>query len=88
MLDDILEFLLELILDGMVEAAGDKQVPKPVRVVLSVILAVLFLGFFGLLLWIGISNESVLMVVLSVALLVAAVIGIRYKVKKLRHKKP
>jgi len=88
MLDDILEFLIELILDGMVEAAGDKQVPKPVRVVLSVILAVVFLGFFGLLLWIGISNESVLMVVLSVALLIAAVIGIRYKVKKLRHKKP
>ena len=87
MLDDILEFLVELILDGMVEAAGDKQVPKPIRIALSVILAVVFLGFFGLLLWIGISNESVLMVVLSVVLLVAAVIGIYCKVKKLRRKK-
>lgn len=88
MLDDILEFLFELILDGMVEAAGDKQVPKPVQVVLAVILALFFIGLFGLLIWVGISNESVLMVVLSVALLVAAVIGIRYKVKKLRRKKP
>lgn len=88
MLDDILEFLLELILDGMVEAAGDKQVPKPVRVVLTVILALFFIGLFGLLIWVGISNESVLMVVLCVALLIAAVIGIYCKVKKLRRKKP
>ena len=87
-MDDLLEILFEFVLDGMMEAAGDKQVPKAVRVVLSVILAVVFLGFFGLLIWVGIRNESVLMMILSVVLLTAAVIGICYKVKKIRRKKP
>ena len=31
MLDDFIELILELILDGAIEAAGNKRVPMPVR---------------------------------------------------------
>lgn len=68
MLDDLLELILELILDGMVEAAGNKAVPKPVWILLSVILALAFLAFFGLLLYIGIDSGSIVMIVITVTL--------------------
>ena len=41
MLDDIIEVVLELILDGMVEAAGSKKVPMPVRIALATVLGLL-----------------------------------------------
>lgn len=84
MLDDLLELILELILDGMVEAAGSKAVPKPVRILLSVILALAFLAFFGLLLYIGIDSGSIVMIVITVTLFAGAVIGILYKIRKHR----
>lgn len=87
-MDDVIELVLELILDGMVEAAGSKRVPLPIRIALTTLLAIFVLGVFGLLLWIGIQNKSVLMVSLAVALLMGCIIGIYFKVKKYRNKKP
>ena len=87
-MDDVIELVLELILDGMVEAAGSKHVPLPIRIILTTLLAIFVLGVFGLLLWIGIQNKSVLMIIIVAALLIACIIGIYFKVKKYRNKKP
>lgn len=87
MLDDIIEVVLELILDGMVEAAGSKKVPMPVRIVLTAVLGLLALALFGLLLWVGISSGSALLIVLDVVLLAACTGWVCLKVKKYKIKK-
>ena len=87
MMDDIIEVVLELILDGMVEAANSKTEPMPIRIGVAAILGLLVLALFGLLLWVGISSGSVLLIVLSVVLLVACIAWVCFKVKKHKIKK-
>ena len=87
MLDDIIEVVLELILDGMVETASSKKVPMPIRIALATILGLLVLALFGLLLWVGISSGSVLVIALDAVLLGACILWICFKVKKHKIKK-
>ena len=87
MLDDIIEVVLELILDGMVETASSKKVPMPIRIALAAILGLLVLALFGLLLWVGISSGSALLIVLAVVLLAACIAWVFFKVKKHKNKK-
>lgn len=87
MLDDIIELILELILDGMAEAAGSKKVPMPIRITLGAILALLVLALFGLLLYVGINSDSVVLIVLSVILIAAAIIGAVFKIKAFKSRK-
>ena len=87
MLDDIIEMILELILDGMVEAAGSKKVPMPIRIALGAILSLLILALFTLLLYVGISSGSVVLIVIAIVLLLAVVIGAAYKVKAFKSRK-
>ena len=81
MLDDIIEIILELILDGMVEAAGSKKVPMPIRIALGSFLALLVLALFGLLLYVGISSGSIVLIALSAVLIVASIIWATVKIK-------
>ena len=87
MLDDIVEIVLELIVDGMVEAAGSRKVPMPIRIALGVILAGLVLALFALLLYVGIQSGIIVLTVISVVLLAAVVIGAAYKVKAFKSRK-
>ena len=87
MLDDIVEAVLELILDGMVEAANSKKAPMPIRIALAAILGLLVLALFGLLLWVGIGSGSALLIVLAVVLLAACIAWVFFKVKKHKIKK-
>ena len=87
MLDDIIEVVLELILDGMVETASSKKVSMPIRIALAAILGLLVLALFGLLLWVGISSGSALLIVLAVVLLAACIAWVCFKVKKHKIKK-
>ena len=49
------EILLELILEGTMEASQNKKVPKLVRVVLIVLISAFYLSVIGLILFIGVS---------------------------------
>lgn len=87
MLDNIIEIFLELILDGVIEAAGSKKVPMPIRIALGAVLSILVLGLFALLLFVGIHAGSGMLIVLSVVVLAAAVIWIGSKVKAFRSRR-
>lgn len=87
MLDDIIVAVFELILDGMVEAAGSKKAPMPVRIALAAVLGLFVLALFGLLLWVGIGSGSVLLIVLDVVLLAACIAWVFFKVKKYKARK-
>ena len=49
-----MDLLLELLLEGGIEASKDRRIPKPIRYVLIVLIALFFIAVFGLLIWMGI----------------------------------
>jgi len=69
MLDDIIEVVLELVLDGAIEAAGSKKVPMPNRILAAGIALVFALGLIGLLFWVGMDSGSTGLMILAVVLL-------------------
>lgn len=70
MLDDIIEVVLELVLDGAIEAAGSKKVPMPIRILAAGIILVFALGLIGLLFWVGMDSSSTGLMILAAVLLV------------------
>ena len=60
MLDDFIELILELILDGAIEAAGSKRVPMPVRILLAAMIMALVFSVCGLLIYIGVGTGNAL----------------------------
>ena len=70
MLDDIIEVVLELVLDGAIEAAGSKKVPMPIRILAAGIILVFALGLIGLLFWVGMDSGSTGLMILAAVLLV------------------
>ena len=65
----MLEFILDIVLEGALTAAGSKKVPMPIRILLGGVILLFFLGIAGLMFWVGISTGNVLMVVLAAAFL-------------------
>ena len=68
-MDDLAEFLLELILEGAAGAAGSRRVPMPVRVLAACAVGLLWFGTGGLVLWCGLATHSAGLAVLGAALL-------------------
>ncbi len=56
-MDDIIEFLVELVLDilfeGGMELSADKKLPKWVRIVAGIVLLIVFSGIVGIFLYIA-----------------------------------
>lgn len=70
MLDDVIEVVLELVLDGAIEAAGSKKVPMPIRILAAGIILVFALGLIGLLFWVGLDSGNTGLMILAAVLLV------------------
>lgn len=79
MLDDILEILLEIVLDGVVEASGSKKVPMVLRVALASVMLLALLGVCVLMLVSGLKSGNHLLSAFAVILacVLAALIGIK-----------
>ena len=83
-MDDFLELLLEIIVDGAMGAAEDRRVPLWVRILLTAVLLALFLGISGLLIAAGIGTGRWGLIVLG-ALFLACTAGMA--VHKLRQRR-
>ena len=83
-MDDFLEFLLDIIVDGAIDAAEDRRVPLWVRILLTAVLLALFLGISGLLMAAGIGTGRWGLIVLG-ALFLACTAGMA--VRKLRQRR-
>ena len=83
-MDDFLEFLLDIIVDGAMGAAEDRRVPLWVRILLTAVLLALFLGISGLLIAAGIGTGRWGLIVLG-ALFLACTAGMA--VHKLRQRR-
>ena len=87
MLDDLIELVLEILLDGAMEAAESKRVPMPARIALGAGVALFFLAVVGLVFWAGVGTGNPGLIALALILLAFVVIVFWSKVKEFRGKK-
>ena len=84
-MEDLIEFLIELVFEAGVEASENKKVPKALRVLLAIIIILLYLLSAGLILLVGVLmlEETILggitMLTLGVVILVALFVKIYKK---------
>ena len=69
-MDLILEFLLDLLLEGSVGAISEKRVPLPIRILAAIILAVAYVGLIVFITYTAISDGSWYLLLVSLVLLV------------------
>ena len=80
----ILEILFDLIVEGSMEAVGEKKVPLVLRILAAVVLIVVFGGLVGVLLYIGISEKNWIVAVLGVVIAIMIGLAVRKTMKKHR----
>ena len=85
------EILLELILEGTMEASQNKKVPKLVRVVLIVLISAFYLSVIGLILFIGVScwktNKIGGLLIITIGLVIFIMAAVSFRKMYLRKTK-
>ena len=81
----ILEILFDLIVEGSVEAVGEKKVPLVLRILAAIVLIVVFGGLVVVLLYIGISEKNWIVAVLGVGIALMIGLAVLRTVKKHRR---
>lgn len=85
----IIELILDLLLEGSIEASKSEKVPKPVRYILIALISLFFLAVIGLIIFIGIDTlknskiGGIIVISMGVLLLILAIM----KFKKIYLKK-
>lgn len=88
----ILEILIELILEGTMEASKNKKVPKIIRYPLIFLIVLLFIGVIGLIFFTGILAYQrinkicgILLIIIAIILFISSIIRFRntYLLKKI-----
>lgn len=85
-MDALVEFVLEIVLEGVIETAGSRKVPLPVRLGLAALLILFFGGIVGLVLWVGIDTRNWPLVALGAVLGALCVFWLVYKVRQFRRR--
>ena len=74
MLDTLVEILLEIIIEGSLEAAESKKVPMPVRILLAAGVVLIFGAVVGMLIWNGVIRKSLLLIICGVLFLALVIL--------------
>lgn len=74
MLDMLIEILLEIIIEGSLEAAESKKVPMPVRILLAAGVVLIFGAVVGMLIWNGVIRKSLLLIICGVLFLALVIL--------------
>lgn len=85
MLDDLVELILELVLDGAAQAVESKSVPRGVRIFLLVVIITVILGVCIFLIGAGISNDKIALIILGAVLFVVFAALIAYEIWQHRN---
>ena len=87
-MDDLMELLLDVLLEGSVETASSPRTPLGVRVVLILILGIGYIGVSGLIFWVGFDTGKWGLMLLGLTLLTAGAVWFWYKRREfLRRRK-
>ena len=87
MLDDVIEFVLEIVLYGAMEAVESKRVPMPARIALGAGVVLFFLTVIGLVFWAGVGTGNPGLIALALILLAFVTIIFWNTAKRLRKGK-
>ncbi len=85
----IIELILDLLLEGSIEASKSAKVPKPIRYILIALISLFFLAVIGLIILLGIDTlknsklAGITVILMGVLLLILAIM----KFKKIYLKK-
>ena len=83
-MDFIIELVLTIILEGTMEAVGEKRLPMYVRVIAALLLFVLYFGLGGLLMYEGIKNRNGLIIGIAVFVLVIFACAVVSKYREIK----
>ena len=77
-MDDVIEFIIEFILDGIFEIAQEKGIPKWIRMIVLIIITILYLAVVALMFWIAaqVSQMIVKCLITAVGFLLIVIMGI------------
>lgn len=70
MVNELIEILLQLILDGSTEVIENPKFSKRIRFVMSVLITLIFIVFLGFLIWVFMTNNSLLVRGINVGLVI------------------
>lgn len=85
-MDDLLDILLSIIVDGAVVAVEDKRTPLWVRILLAAALLIFFLGLSGLLIGAGLGTGNLPLTALGVLFLLGSAVLVVHKLRKRKRK--
>lgn len=85
-MDFLIELLLDIILEGSIEAVSEKRVPFPVRILLTIVLIVFFVGVFVLLFYLGVKYDLLFITIVTAILFVLFMLGMIKKIKDFKRK--
>ncbi len=64
----IVEFIMELVLDGAIEIAGSSRVARRIRIIVASVLTVFYIAFLGLFVVISIQTDEIIVKGITVLL--------------------
>lgn len=85
-MSDLLEIVLEIVLEGALHGTSSSRVPLAVRALLAAVLASLWLGLSGLLLYVGIQSGSIPLMFLGGIILACGGILLADKIRRVRRR--
>ena len=83
-MDMILEFLFEIIIDGSLELVTHKKVPLIIRIFAGILVLAVYGGLIGLCFFFGIQNSQPILIVIGIIILLLTFLAINKKVKERR----
>ena len=86
-MDFIFELLFEIILEGCIEITKEKKVSLILRILCAVLLVIFYGGLIGILVFVAISNQSGLMLFITVIVALLILFAFVYKYKKIKKKR-
>ncbi len=85
-MDIVFDIIFELIVDGSVEAVGNKQVPMAVRVIAAIILLAFFGGIIGFCIFLGIHDRNWITLVLGALIMIVTIYQIIRLYNRYKHR--
>ncbi len=86
-MDFVLELLLDIILEGCIETAEEKRVPVILRIICAALLILFYCGLVGILLFAAIENKSGLMLFITVFIALIFLFAFVYKYREIKKNK-
>jgi len=81
----VIELLFEIILDGCIILTEERKVPLIIRIICAIILILIACGLIGILLFLSIQRESIILFLVTCIVAVIYVLAFVYNYRKIKN---